>query len=84
MNEELDKFDVLEEKIAQLVDAYSTLRNERTVLGEQLAQKDLEIQKLKEKVSQLSREREVARQKVESLLSRVERLISPQAGIGRG
>ncbi len=84
MNEELDKFDVLEEKIAQLVDAYSTLRNERTVLGEQLAQKDLEIQKLKEKVSQLSREREVARQKVEGLLSRVERLISPQAGIGRG
>ena len=84
MNEELDKFDVLEEKIAQLVDAYSTLRNERTALGEQLAQKDLEIQKLKDKVSQLSREREVARQKVEGLLSRVERLISPQAGIGRG
>ena len=84
MNEEIDKFDVLEERIAQLVDAYSTLRKEKTVLGEQLAQKDLEIQKLQEKISHLSREREVAREKVEGLLSRVDRLISPQAGIGKG
>ncbi len=84
MSEEIDKFDVLEDKIAQLVDAYSTLRNEKNAMGEQLAQKESEIQKLKEKISHLSREREVARAKVEGLLSRVDRLISPQAGIGKG
>ncbi len=84
MNREIDKFDVLEGKISQLVDAYSTLRDEKTALGEQLAQKELEIQKLKEKISHLSREREVAREKVEGLLNRVDRLISPQAGVSRG
>ena len=84
MNREIDTFDVLEEKITQLVDAYSTLRDQKAAWGEQLAQKESEIQKLKEKVSHLSREREVAREKVEGLLSRVERLISPQGGIGRG
>ena len=84
MNREIDTFDVLEEKITQLVDAYSTLWDEKAAWGEQLARKESEIQKLKEKVSHLSRERELAREKVEGLLSRVDRLISPQAGIGRG
>ena len=84
MNREIDTFDVLEEKITQLVDAYSTLRDEKAAWGEQLARKESEIQKLKEKVSHLSRERELAREKVEGLLSRVDRLISPQAGVGRG
>jgi len=80
----MEKFDILEEKIGRLVDAYSTLREEKTVLGERLAEKELEIQKLKEKISLLSREREAAREKVEGLLSRVDRLISPQAAVGKG
>jgi chromosome segregation ATPase len=84
MNQELDKFDVLEEKITKLVEAYSTLQDEKTSLGEELAQKDLEIQKLKDKISHLSHEREIAREKVEGLLNRVERLISTPAGIGIG
>jgi chromosome segregation ATPase len=84
MNQETDKFDVLEEKITKLVEAYSTLQDEKTSLGEELAQRDLEIQKLKDKISHLSREREIAREKVEGLLNRVERLISPAAGIGIG
>ena len=61
----MEKFDILEEKISRLVDAYSALREEKTALGERLAEKELEIQKLKEKISLLSREREVAREKVE-------------------
>ena len=84
MDKETDRFDVLEERITRLVEAYSALRDEKVTLGEQLAEKELEIQKLKEKVSYLSREREVAREKVEGLLSRVDRLISPQAGIAKG
>ena len=74
---EMDKFDILEEKINRLVQAYSTLREEKNSMGERLAEKELEIQKLKEKLSNFSREREAARAKVESLLNRVDRLISP-------
>ena len=84
MDKETDKFDVLEERISQLLEAYSTLRDEKVTLGERLAEKELEIQKLKEKVSYLSREREAAREKVEGLLTRVDRLISPQVAMGKG
>jgi len=81
---EMEKFDILEEKISRLLDAYSSLREEKAVLGEKLAEREGEIQRLKEKISLLSREREAARQKVEGLLSRVDRLISPQAAAGKG
>ena len=80
----MEKFDILEEKISRLIDSYSGLREEKTALEERLAEKDLEIQKLKERISLLSREREVAREKVEGLLNRVDRLISPQAAMGKG
>ena len=80
----MEKFDILEEKISRLIDSYSALREEKTVLGERLAEKELEIQKLKERISLLSREREAAREKVEGLLNRVDRLISPQAAMGKG
>ncbi len=83
MNTEIDRFDVLEEKITQLVEAFSNLQDQKTALGEQLAQQNLEIGNLKEKISHLSREREVARAKVENLLSRVDRLITPK-GTGKG
>jgi len=80
----MEKFDVLEEKISRLIDSYSALREEKTVLVERLAEKELEIQKLKERISLLSREREAAREKVEGLLNRVDRLLSPQAAMGKG
>jgi chromosome segregation ATPase len=80
----MEKFDILEEKISRLIDSYSGLREEKTALEERLAEKDLEIQKLKERISLLSREREVAREKVEGLLNRVDRLLSPQAAMGKG
>jgi predicted nucleic acid-binding Zn-ribbon protein len=76
MAKEIDKFEVLEEKITQLVEAYASLTNEKTVLGEKLAEKEVEIQGLMEKVARLSRERETARERVEGLLNRLERLIS--------
>lgn len=84
MTKENDRFDVLEEKITRLLEAHSALREERNALGERLGQKELEIQKLKEKISLFSREREVAREKVEGLLNRVDQLISPHSGIGKG
>jgi predicted nucleic acid-binding Zn-ribbon protein len=84
MAKEMDNFDALEDRINRLVNAYSALREEKEALGHRLAEKELEIQKLKEKVSHFSRERELAREKVEGLLSRVDRLISPSAGMAKG
>jgi len=84
MAKEMDKFDVLEDRIDRLVDAYSALREEKEALGARLAERESEIQKLKEKITHFSREREMAKEKVEGLLSRVDRLISPPAGMGKG
>jgi len=84
MAKEMDRFDVLEDRINRLVDAYSALREEKEGLGDRLAERESEIQKLKEKISHFSRERELAKEKVEGLLSRVDRLISPPAGMGKG
>ena len=80
----MDKFDILEEKINLLVDAYSALRREKDSLGDRLAEKESEIYQLNERINQFSRERDMAREKVEGLLNRVERLIASPAGIGKG
>jgi len=74
----VDKFEVLEEKITQLVEAYASLADEKNGLGKKLAQKEIEIQGLMKKVDRLSQEREDARQRVEGLLNRLDRLISPK------
>ena len=84
MAKEIDKFDALEERINRLVDAYSALREEKEALGARLAEREMEIQKLKDKISHFSRERELAREKVEGLLTRVDRLISSPAGMAKG
>ncbi len=84
MGKEMDNFDVLEDRINRLADAYSALREEREALKNRLAERELEIQQLKEKVSHFSRERQLAREKVEGLLTRVDRLISSPAGMAKG
>jgi FtsZ-binding cell division protein ZapB len=73
-----DRFNVLEEKVAQLLDAYTSLGKEKAILDEKLAAWEMEIQGLKKKVLYLSRARETARQKIEGLLNRIEILISPR------
>ncbi len=57
MTKEVDKIELLEEKVTQLVEAYAFLRNEKTSLGEKLAERELEIQGLNERISRLSQER---------------------------
>ena len=84
MRKEVDKFEVLEEKITQLVEAYASLSNEKNALGKKLAQKEMEIQGLMEKVAQLSQERETARERVEGLLNRLDRLISSRDMVSTG
>jgi predicted nucleic acid-binding Zn-ribbon protein len=84
MKKEIDKFEVLEEKITQLVEAYASLSNEKTALGKKLAQKETEVQGLTEKVARLSQEREAARERVEGLLSRLNHLIFSKDVVSKG
>ncbi len=84
MEKEIDKFAILEEKITQLVEAYASLSNEKAALGKKLAQKEMEIQGLMEKVARLSQEREAARERVEGLLNRLDRVISFKDMVHKG
>ncbi len=78
MADEMDPLDLLEKKIAQLVKAYAALKNEKNSFGERLAQKDLEIDGLQKKFSMLNQERERAREKLENLIHRLDRLIGSE------
>ena len=84
MEREIDKFAVLEEKVTQLVEAYASLSNEKAALGKKLAQKEMEVQGLVEKVARLSQERETARERVEGLLNRLDRVISFRDMVHKG
>ena len=84
MEKEIDKFAILEEKITQLVEAYASLSNEKAALGKKLAQKETEVQGLMEKVARLSQEREAARERVEGLLNRLDRVLSLKDVVHKG
>ena len=84
MEKEIDKFAVLEERIAQLVEAYTSLSSEKVALGKKLAQKEMEVKGLAEKVTRLSQEREAVRERVEGLLNRLDRVISSKDGVYKG
>ncbi|MCX5905649.1 MAG: cell division protein ZapB [Deltaproteobacteria bacterium] len=71
----VDNFEALEGKIIQLMEAYASLKNEKNALGEQITQKEKEIQSLREKIALLSQEREKAKEKLENLLNRLDRLL---------
>ena len=84
MEKEIDKFAVLEEKITQLLESYSSLSNEKAAVGKKLAQKEMEVQGLAEKVARLSQEREAVRERVEGLLNRLDRVISSKDVVHKG
>ena len=73
---EVDRFTILEEKVAELLDAYTILGREKATLDEKLATREIEIKSLEEKILYLSRARETARKKIEGLINRIEILIS--------
>ena len=73
---EVDRFTILEEKVAELLDAYTILGREKATLDEKLATREIEIKSLEEKILYLSRARETARKKIEGLINWIEILIS--------
>ncbi len=75
MSHDQDPFDILEGKINQLMTAYDSLKAENAALGDQLAENRAVVKSLEEKMTRLGQERERAREKVENLLGRLDRLI---------
>lgn len=76
MAEELDSFKELEDKITELVEAYTSLKREKISLDEKLRQKEFALKSLEEKVTTLAKERELAKQKIESLLKRLDHILA--------
>lgn len=76
MAEELDSFGILEEKLTKLLDAYTLLKRERITLDEKLKQKEAELHSLKDKMTILTKERELAKQKIENLLKRLDQILT--------
>jgi chromosome segregation ATPase len=75
MSQEQDPFEILEGKINQLMTAYDSLKTENASLGKQVTESKAVVKSLEEKIIRLSQERERAREKVEQLLGRLDRLI---------
>jgi FtsZ-binding cell division protein ZapB len=75
MNQNQDPFEILEGKINQLMAAYDSLKTENAALAAQLAESKAEGKNLAEKAAKLTQERERAREKIESLLGRLDRLL---------
>jgi uncharacterized coiled-coil DUF342 family protein len=65
---EITKFGDLEEKIKNIVSAYTELKTKSEKLEEQLKNKDLELQETYNKIRGLNEERDTIRSKVDSLL----------------
>lgn len=65
---EIKKFNDLEEKIRNIVSAYTELKTKHDKLEEQLKNKDLELQETYNKIRGLNEERDTIRSKVDSLL----------------
>lgn len=75
---ENDPLDLLEKKIAQLVKSYAALKSEKNSFAERMAQKEIEINGLREKLGLLAQEREKAKEKLENLIHRLDRLIGSE------
>lgn len=65
-------FDAIERRITELVEVVHRLKQEKESIAGQLKKKDQEIQELGRKMEELMRERTAIRDRVDSILSRLE------------
>ncbi|MFQ5354638.1 MAG: cell division protein ZapB [Thermodesulfobacteriota bacterium] len=72
----MEVLEELEKSIKELVDKYETASAENQELKTGLTMKELEIKSLRKKLDKLSSERNLVRDRVDALISRVEGLVS--------
>ena len=71
----LEQFERLETGVEQLLEHFDELRSENARLEGALAAKGIEVEDLKEKLKRLDKEKVQVKEKVETLLSRLDGLI---------
>ena len=76
MNEtgDVDQFQLLEQKIDGLIELITDLRNEKTLLAEKVQTQEQTISELRMQVENLNANRDRAKQKIVSLLEKIERI----------
>jgi chromosome segregation ATPase len=67
-------FRIIEKKINELAEIVKTLREEKAALAAQLDRKEAETKDLAGRVSDLTRERDAIKERVEAVLARLESL----------
>jgi hypothetical protein len=67
-------FSIIEKKILELAGIVKTLKEEKAALAAQLDRKDAETKDLTGRVSDLTRERDAIKERVEAVLARLESL----------
>ncbi|HEY5766061.1 MAG TPA: cell division protein ZapB [Candidatus Deferrimicrobiaceae bacterium] len=65
-------FEAIERRITELVEVVNRLKQEKKAMAGQLDEKDQEIRELGRKMEDLKRERNEIRERVDSILSRLE------------
>ena len=72
MNDEVDKFEVLEEKLSRILEGYTKLRNEREELTSRLKEQTGELERLRGEIYSLKNEKSEARTRIERLIEKLE------------
>ncbi|RLC29003.1 MAG: hypothetical protein DRH37_08425 [Deltaproteobacteria bacterium] len=72
--EDLDEFQLLENKIDALVDLVSRLRNEKARLSEQLAVQEGKAAELTDRIDRMEANREKAKQRISAMLEKIEQI----------
>ena len=77
MNEtgDVDQFQLLEEKIDSLIALITDLRKEKELLSEQIQIQEMELADLNEQIGSLNSNRDRVKQRIVSLLEKMNRLI---------
>ena len=72
--EEMDSFQLLEEKIDSLIKFINTIKKEKVSLTEKIHIQDSKISDLSGEVEHLKASRDQAKQRIETLLKKIEQL----------
>lgn len=73
--EALDNFNRLEERILRLLEANSSISADNKTMRDLLAARDREVARLMEKIEKLGKEKEAVKEKVDTLLERLDSLV---------
>ncbi len=72
--EEIDQFQLLEEKIDNLVSLITALKDDKTTLSEKVQIKEVKIADLSMQIDRLKSDKDRAKQRVVSILEKVEQI----------